>query len=257
MNAPLFQLLPTEAFRSFTRAWVLASSCLLCTTALPAAPESLRVTARDADSSTVEWLERLTNAVTGEVTEGNHSYVKMGTGLNYQDASGTWRESQDLIELMPDGSAAALRGSLKARFSANLNTEGAVTLTSVSNRVFRSQPLGLYYFEADTGRSTLVGLVKDSVAELHPPNQLVWRDCLDGAGVQADYRVTYTKAGMEADVILLRLPDPKALGITSDSVRLEWFTEWLDLPEPRIRERLLKTETDPGSSSRDGGAGFN
>jgi hypothetical protein len=193
----------------------------------------------------VEWVERLTNAVTGEVKERNHSYVKMGTGLNYQDESGTWRESQDLIELLPDGSAAALRGSLKAHFSANLNTEGAVTITSVSNRVFRSHPLGLYYFEADTGRSTLVGVVKDSVAEFHPPNQLVWRDCLEGAGVQADYRVTYTKAGMEADLILLRLPEPTALGITSDSVRLEWFTEWLDLPEPRIRERLLKAETDP------------
>ena len=177
---------------------------------------------------------------------------RWGTGLNYQDESGTWRESQDLIELMPDGSAAALRGSLKARFSANLNTKVAITLTSVSNRVFRSHPLGLYYFEADTGRRTLVGVVKDSVAEFHPPNQLVWGDCLEGTGVQADYRVTYTKAGLEADLILLRLPDPTALGITSDSVRLEWHTEWLELPEPRIRERLLKTETDPGSSSRDG-----
>src|SRR2546428_5171324 len=84
---------------------------------------ALRVLGRDADSSSMEWTERLTNAVTGEVKERNHSYVKVGTGLNYQDESGTWRESQNLIELMPDGSAAALRGSLKARFSANLNTQ--------------------------------------------------------------------------------------------------------------------------------------
>src|SRR6185503_11633372 len=41
------------------------------------------------------------------------------------------------------------------------------------------------------------------------------------------------------------VPDPTALGITSDSVRLEWFTEWLDLPEPRIRERVWKAESDP------------
>jgi len=211
---------------------VLAGFCLYCTGMLPAAQESLNLTANNADSSTVEWVERLTNGVTGEVTEQNHSYVKLGTGLNYQDESGTWRESHDLIELMPDGSAAALRGSLKARFSANLNTQGSVTITSVSNRVFRSHPLGLYFFEVDTGRSTLVAVVKDSVAELHPPNQLVWRDCLEGAGVQADYRVTYTKAGLEADLIFLRLPDPTARGITSDSVRLE-------LAEPDLIEETL------------------
>src|SRR5712664_4180162 len=64
---------------------------------------ALRVLERDANSSTVEWTERLTNAVTGEVTQQNHNYVTVGNGLNYQDESGAWRESQDLIELLPDG----------------------------------------------------------------------------------------------------------------------------------------------------------
>ena len=79
MNAPFFQLLPADDIRSFTRVCALAGCCVWCS-ALLAAAESLRVTARDADSSTVEWVERLTNAVTGEVTERNHSYVKVGHG---------------------------------------------------------------------------------------------------------------------------------------------------------------------------------
>src|SRR6266516_2416003 len=55
---------------------------------------ALRVLASDANSSRVEWTERITNAVTGEVTQQNHNYVTVGTGLNYQDESGAWRESQ-------------------------------------------------------------------------------------------------------------------------------------------------------------------
>src|SRR6266568_6428680 len=157
---------------------------------------TLRVITRDANSSTVEWTELLTNAVTGEVTQQNHRYVTVGTGLNYQDESGQWRPSEDLIELQPDGSAAALRGPHKIHFSPNLNTAGAISLTTASNRVFRSHPLALYYLNAQTGERALVARVKDSIGELHPPNQLVYPDCLEGA--KADYRVTYTNDVMVA-----------------------------------------------------------
>ena len=145
----------------------------------PSAAAADHVIAQDANSCTVEWVERLTNAVSGHVSQRSHIYVEVGTGLNYQDESGRWRPSQDLIELTDDGGAAALHGPHKARFSANLTTPGAITLTTASNRLVRSHPLGLYYFAAHTGQSTLIGLVKDSVAELHPPNQLVYRDCLE------------------------------------------------------------------------------
>lgn len=41
----------------------------------------LRVTPRDANSSSVEWVEQLTNALSGQVTARNHRYVQVGTGL--------------------------------------------------------------------------------------------------------------------------------------------------------------------------------
>src|SRR6266542_1774640 len=242
MNAPFIQLLLTDAIFAFTRVCALTGSCFWCM-ALVAAPESARVTARDGNSSTVEWTERLINHATGQVTEKNHSYVSVGTGLNYQDESGAWRESHDLIELLPDGSAAALRGQHKVHFSPNLNTAGVINLTTVSNRVFRSHPLALYYLNAETGERVLVARIKDSIGEFHPPNQLVYPDCLEGA--KADYRVTYTKAGMEADLILLRVPGPEAFGFNSVSARLEWFTEFLDSPVPSKRDRMLKREADP------------
>src|SRR6266545_401347 len=202
----------------------------------------LSVTVRDASSSTVAWTESITNAVTGAVSQRNHSYVQVGSGLNYHDEAGQWQPSQDLIELTADGGAAALRGPHKVHFNPNLNTQGVIALTAVSNRVFRSSPLALYYFNVESGQSALIAQVKDSIGELHPPNQLVYPDCLEGA--KADYRVTYTKAGMEADLVLTaQLPPPETFfgTVNSRSIRLEWVTEFLDPPTPQKRSRILDT----------------
>ncbi len=204
----------------------------------------LNVTALDANSSAVAWVEQFTNATTGEITQRNHNYVQVGSGINYRDEAGQWQPSQDLIELTADGGAAALRGPHKLHFNPNLNTQGVVALTTVSNRVFSSHPLALYYFNADTGQSALIAQVKDSIGELHPLNQLVYSDCLDGA--KADYRVTYTKVGMEADLVLtaqLPLPETFFGTVNSRSVRLEWVTEFLDPPTPQKRTRILKQDT--------------
>jgi len=211
---------------------------------LLAVPENLRVTARDANSSTVAWTERLTNAVTGQVTQQNHSYVMVGTGLNYQDESGAWRESRDLIELLPDGSAAALRGPNKVGFNPNLNTPDAVRITTFSNRVFRASILGIYYFDAATGQSALVATVQDAIGEFLPPNQIVYRDSFKG--LKADVRVTFTKSAFESDLILLEKPlPPEDFGLSSQSARLEIWHEWLDAPAPDKQVNTLKQETDP------------
>src|SRR5258708_3207691 len=90
LNATFFKLVRAAVIRSFARVCALTGSCLGCT-ALLAAAESLRVTPRDANSSTVEWTEIATDPTTGTVTQRNHSYVTVGTGLNYQDDSGQWR----------------------------------------------------------------------------------------------------------------------------------------------------------------------
>jgi len=212
------------------------------------APDNRRVTPLDANSSAVEWVEQLTNAMTGEVTTRPHNYVTVGTGINYVDDSGQLRASEDFIELTEDGGAAALRAPHKIRFNANLNNGPApITLTTVSNRVFRSHPRGLYYVNLQTGEYALVAPVQNSIGELHPPNQLIYPDCLAGGLVKGDYRVTCTKAAAEADLILLtQLPPPELFfgTVNPQAVRLEWVTEFLDAPTPKIRTRILKRQTD-------------
>ena len=109
----------------------------------PAQALSWRVTARDGCSTTHELTVLVTNALTGEVADRSRRVVGLGSGLNYRNDAGEYVESQDLVELTADGGAGAVHGPAKVRFNANLNTAGAITLTTVSNRVLRTHPLCL------------------------------------------------------------------------------------------------------------------
>ena len=100
-----------------------------------------RVIPLDADARRVE-------PILEDPAQRIPSYIEVGTGLQYQNENGQWLESQDLIELMDDGSAAALRGRHKVTFEPNLNTDGAVSITTASNRVFRTHVLARIFHRA-------------------------------------------------------------------------------------------------------------
>jgi len=72
----------------------------------------------------------VTDSLTGKFTYELQQYTELGDGLCYLE-NGQWADSQDLIEITPNG-AAAVRGPLKAYFSPNLNTVGAITLLDTS-----------------------------------------------------------------------------------------------------------------------------
>jgi hypothetical protein len=85
-----------------------------------------------------------TNATTGKVQSREQRYMELANCLNYWE-NGEWKDSQDLIELAPDGAAIAQHGQVKVIFSPNLNTAGAIDLLSPQGKRFRSHILGLYY----------------------------------------------------------------------------------------------------------------
>jgi hypothetical protein len=66
------------------------------------------VVSRDANSRV--W-ERTTyeQSPTGEMLPHKHSYTELATGLHYQK-DGEWVESQEKIEIQPQGGAAAIQG---------------------------------------------------------------------------------------------------------------------------------------------------
>jgi hypothetical protein len=165
--------------------------------------------------------------------------VQVGTGLNYLDASGAWQPSQDLIELTPDGGAAASRGSYKVYWStAGLNSDAALTITTASNSVFQARMLGIFYFNPATGESKLLAAPSDdAVAELLPPNQIVYRSAFNSDLLKADLRYTYTKSAFESEVILTAQPkvSPSDCGFDPATALLQVRHQWLTPMAPRIQ----------------------
>ena len=211
----------------------------------PVSPLAWRATARDGVSTTWEATEQVTNALTGAITNIPHGYIEIASGLNFLDNSGgqaQWRESQNLIELQADGGAAALHGPAKLYVKPNLNCAGAITILTASNRVFQTRPLGIFWYNAQSGQAVLVAPVQDCVGELVPPNQIVFKSAF---GPLADLRLTYTKSAIESDLILLQQPALPA-GWDPQTTRLELWHDWTGAPTPGQKPRLLYAETDAG-----------
>ncbi|MBI4657883.1 MAG: chitobiase/beta-hexosaminidase C-terminal domain-containing protein [Verrucomicrobia bacterium] len=181
-------------------------------------------------------LEREVINGTGQKVKERVRYTELQTGLHYF-ADGEWKQSQEVIEL-EGGGAVARQGLHKVTFSPNINTLGAIKLTTPDGKRLESHVLALRYYDPQSGKSALISAVKDSIGVLIPPNTIVYRDAF--ADVKADMRYTYTKAGFEQDVILLEaIQSPVDYGL-SRSARLEVLTEFVDPPELRKRELVLK-----------------
>ena len=66
----------------------------------------------------------------------------------------------------------------------------------------------------------MIAEVKDSIGTLVAPNQIVYSDAF--TDILADYRITLSKAGVEADVILRQqLPSPSEYGLAPETTHLE------------------------------------
>jgi hypothetical protein len=160
-----------------------------------------------------------------------HTVVELATGMHYW-AGDQWAESQELIEPFPDG-AVARHGQHKAIFAPNLNTRGAIDLEMPDGRRLQSHILGLAYTDAATGSSVLIAEIKDCAGEILPLNQVIYRDAF--TDLKADVRYTYTRAGLEQDIILRQQPaSPGEFGLNPATTRIEVFTELLDPPAPAV-----------------------
>ena len=205
--------------------------------------------ARDWGSTEWEAVEAVTNALSGEfIEQETHRYTELGDGLNYQDAFGRWFPSKDLIEITTNG-AAAVRGPTKVYFGPNLNAEGAITIISRTNNVLRLRPLGLYYYDAQSGESVPIATVRDCEGELLPPNRVVYHSVLDS--LQADLVYIWTRGSFESDLVLLEKPQPPdAYGLNNRTTRLELWHVFDGDPQPQRIPVVLEGETDPDLRSR-------
>jgi hypothetical protein len=172
-----------------------------------------------------------------------NSFVEVATSMHYWEDN-QWKESRNLIELAPDGSAVAVHGPWKAHFAGNLAGKGAITLISPTGRSLETRPLGLFYHDVVSDKVVQIAALRDCSAELLPPNQIVWKSIFDS--IEADVRVTYTKAAIESDLILRQKPRPPGAyeGLNPATTRLELWHEWRGAPSPKqIRIPLAPQST--------------
>jgi len=172
-----------------------------------------------------------------------NQFTEIATGMHYEK-NGQWVESEEKIDLAPEG-AVADRGQLQVTFAANLNSEGAVKLITPDNKTLRSHVLGLAYYDSQQGDAVWIAFVKDRTGAILGDNQVIYEDAF--TDIKADVRYTYTRNGLEQDVILRQndLPDPAAFGFNREATRLEVITEFVQPPVPAVTQFIIETERNP------------
>jgi hypothetical protein len=199
---------------------------------------------RDWSSTLWEMSEMVTNASTAQAELRLHHYVEVADGLNFIDSAGVWQRSVDQIDVLPRGEgAAAVNGPLKVYFPPRLNTQtDGITIVTASNTILKLRPVGLYYFDASSGKSVLLASLRDGAGELVAPNQLVYRSVFQG--LLCDIRYTYTKGAFESDLVLLQRPrSPESYGLNPSATRLELWHVAI-APTPKLTSTLLDTQGD-------------
>jgi hypothetical protein len=203
-------------------------------------------------SSTLwESSEWVTNRETRRVETRGLRFIEVGDGLNYLDPQGRWQPSEDSIQLMTNGGAAALRGPTKVFFPPKLGRQDEpLTLISASNTVLRVRPAGVYYTDYESGKSYLLGSVREVDGQLAGVNRIVYPAAVSDE-LTADIIYTYNKGIFESDLLILEQPRlaPQEVGLNPETTRLELVT-LVEGDAPRRTPRVLKHETDPVRRAR-------
>ena len=171
----------------------------------------------------------------GGTSSRTNQFTLLENCLNYFE-DGRWKESEDLIEVAPDG-AFARRGPNKAIFSPDLNSPAVFDILTSDGQRLRGGVRALQLTDVASGRSVTLASVKTSApGELLPPNQIVYRNAFDG--LDADVLLVWRHNSFSQDVVLReqpRLPD----GMDPETTRLEVVTEMVEAPKPDLRRQTV------------------
>lgn len=198
------------------------------------------VVERGEDFAVYERVVAVTDP-TGTVRYQTNRFTLLENALHYFE-DGQWKESQDVIEPLPDG-AIARRGPHKAIFSPDLNAEAVFDLEASDGRRLRGGVRQIQLTDLALGKSVVLGTVKARApGELLPPNRVVYRDAFDG--VKADVVLVGRHNYFSHDVVLREQPQLPA-ELDPASTRLEVVTEFVEAPEPRRTEQVVNTGDGP------------
>jgi hypothetical protein len=240
----------TRAFRYSAFAPFFIS--LLATSSLQSQqlPSPWRATARDYSSTVFESVVSVPNNQFGTFTVQTNRYVEVGACLNYLDPDGRWTESQDIIELAPDGGAQSVQRPTKIHFNSNLNTPDAVTLVTPNNVVLTGHVLAIAYYDAGSGNAVVLSWAKDCAGE--PLNSLDANGSPSAQDNSFSIQPARPIGGYPADgstrtVFFAEVPDLGYNQVDSGHIRIWKISAPLNLPKlPTITQLNL----NDGSSVR-------
>lgn len=172
----------------------------------PSSPSIPYVVAERGPHSRIWQRVTLRTNVAGDVFGTTNSFTELNTGMAHLVAN-EWVDSNDKITISPLGGQ-AINGQHNVMFLGNINTAGAIDLTTPDGKHLRSTILGLSYLDTATGRSVMIGELQDSRGQLLPSeNEVLYPNAF--TNVAADVLYKNTKAGLEQNIILRRqLPSP-------------------------------------------------
>jgi len=170
----------------------------------------------------------------GVATAKEHSYIQLETGMNHM-VSGNWVPSSEQIDILSDGSAEATNGQHQVFFPGDIN-QGVIAIVTPNSQMLSSRPLLLVY--TDGTNIETIGQITNSAGELIATNQVIYPDAFDG--IKADVVYTYTKGGIEQDIIIRQqMPSPESLGFDPTITRIELMTEFFDPPQPELSDGII------------------
>jgi hypothetical protein len=196
------------------------------------------VTTRDGSQKLWSKTSWESNLLTGEITLKTNSYVEL-TPTSAHFVSGQWVESSDQIQITSFG-AHATNSQHKVEFLGNINTAGSIRLRlPEGDKSLVSTPIGLSYFDTESGKSVLIAEVKDAIGQLLPSgNQVLYPNAF--TDISADALYINAASGFEQLIVLRdQPPSPAEWGLNPETTVLQVITEFLDPPAPRITSRYL------------------
>jgi hypothetical protein len=201
------------------------------------------VVARGQHYKVMQAVRQTTNLV-GEVTARTNRYTVAGNGLNFQDTNGNWIESHPVVQSYAGG-IACTGASFSVILANNLNTSGAVDLEAADHQRIISNPLGLGFFDPDTGKSVQLAQIQDCSAMVSS-NHILYPDAFTGSGLKASVEYVYDIGHFHQNITLLVAPNvqPSDYGMGSRT-RLEMMSEILQSPTPVTTTHVLQSVTDP------------
>jgi hypothetical protein len=201
------------------------------------------VVARGQHHRVVESVRQVATKLGQSVLVTNR-YTVVRNGMNFKDSAGNWVESRPVVCSFPNG-IVCTGATYRVILNANLNTFGAVDLETSDQKRLVLHPLGIGFYDPESGRSVLLAQVTDCAARLVSSNQVAYDNAFVGSGIEAALTYTYGVGRFHQDVVFVRRPavSPADFGMGSRA-RLEIFTEIIDAPPLTRKIRALKQETD-------------